>query len=193
MLSEKDQPPKIQNFFFVAIAGGRTLFGASAVDESRVKELIPVLSASLSGEPATFGFFTQPGLFTRGYGGGRSVDLDVIGPNLENITTVAQKAAGLVFREFPRSEGHQMRPKPALILGAPEIQVQPDRVKLADNKISAKELAMGIDAFNSGLKVDEVLVNSKRMDLTLMGKIDLINDTLASKEMFSIIRADKPL
>ena len=29
---------------------------------------------------------------------------------------------------------------------------------------------MGIDAFNSGLKVDEVLVNSKRMDLTLWEK-----------------------
>ena len=34
-----------------------------------------------------------------------------------------------------------MRPKPALILGAPEIQV-PNRIKLADNNISAKELAM---------------------------------------------------
>ena len=129
------------------------------------------------GEPATFGFFTQPGLFTRGYGGGRSVDLDIIGPNLDNITSVAQKAAGLVFKEFPRSQGNQMRPKPALILGAPEIQVKPNRIKLADNNISAKELAMGIDAFNSGLKVDEVLVNSKRMDLTLMGKLNLINET----------------
>ena len=34
----------------------RTLFGASAVEETRVKELIPVLSKSLMGEPATFGF-----------------------------------------------------------------------------------------------------------------------------------------
>ncbi|MBF96378.1 MAG: acriflavin resistance protein [Pelagibacterales bacterium] len=175
--SNKNEPPKIDNYFFVAGAGDRTLFGASAVEETRVKELIPILSSSLMGEPATFGFFTQPGLFTRGYGGGRSIDLDVIGPNLENITSVAQRAAGLVFQEFPRSKGHQMRPKPALILGAPEIQVQPNRIKLADNNISAKELAMGIDAFNSGLKVDEVLINSKRMDLTLMGEINLINET----------------
>ena len=175
--SDKNQPPKIDNYFFVAGAGDRTLFGASAVEETRVKELIPVLSRSLMGEPATFGFFTQPGLFTRGYGGGRSVDLDIIGPNLDNITSVAQKAAGLVFKEFPRNLGNQMRPKPALILGAPEIQIKPDRIKLADNNISAKELAIGIDAFNSGLKVDEVLVNSKRMDLTLMGKVDLINET----------------
>ena len=116
-ISNKNEPPKIGNYYFVAGAGDRTLFGASAVEETRVKQLIPILSKSLMCEPATFGFFTQPGLFTRGYGGGRSVDLDVIGPDLENITTVAQKAAGLVFKEFPRKEGHQMRPKPALILG----------------------------------------------------------------------------
>ena len=144
------------------------------------------------GEPATFGFFTQPGLFTRGYGGGRSVDLDIIGPNLDNITSVAQKAAGIVFKEFPRSQGNQMRPKPALILGAPEIRVQPNRIKLADNNISAKELAMGIDAFNSGLKVDEALVNSKRMDLTLMGKLNLINETQGVNSI-PIVTPDKKI
>ena len=175
--AEAGQPPKIKNFFFVAIAGGRTLFGASAVEETRVKELIPVMTQSLFGEPATYGFFSQPGLFVRGYGGGRSIDLDIIGSDLSDITLTAQKAAGLVMQEFPRSEGHQMRPKPGLILGAPEIQIQPNRIKLADNNVTARELAMGIDAFNSGIRIDEIIVNSKRMDLTLMGVENSINQT----------------
>ncbi len=175
--AEKGQPPKIQNYFFVAIAGGRTLFGASAVQENRVKELIPVMTQSLYGEPATYGFFSQPGLFVRGYGGGRSIDLDIIGSDLNNITSIAQKAAGLVFKEFPRSEGNQVQPKPGLILGAPEIQIQPDRVKLADNNVTAEQLAVGIDAFNSGVRVDEIIVDSKRMDLTLMGKENSIVQT----------------
>ena len=38
--------------------------------------------------------FSQPGLFVRGYGGGRSIDLDIIGPDLNTITATAQKAAG---------------------------------------------------------------------------------------------------
>ncbi len=176
-ISEKGQPPKIQNYFFVAIAGGRTLFGASAVEENRVKELIPVMTKSLYGEPATYGFFSQPGLFVRGYGGGRSIDLDIIGSDLNNITSVAQSAAALIFKEFPRSEGNQVQPKPGLILGAPEIQVRPDRVKLADNNVTAEQLAIGIDAFNSGVRVDEIIVDSKRMDLTLMGKENSINQT----------------
>ena len=175
--SKKGDPPKIDNYFFVAGAGGRTLFGASAVEETRVKELIPILSSSLMGEPATFGFFTQPGLFVRGYGGGRSIDLNIIGSDLNDITAVAQQAAGLVFKEFPRSQGNQLRPKPGLILGAPEMQIRPNRIKLADNNVTAEELALGIDAFNSGVRIDEILVNSKRMDLTLMGKENSIQKT----------------
>ena len=176
-IANKGEPPKIKNFFFVAIAGGRTLFGASAVEETRVKELIPVMTQSLYGEPATYGFFSQPGLFVRGYGGGRSIDLDITGPNLNTITATAQKAAGLVMKEFPRSEGNQMRPKPGLILGAPEIQIVPNRIKLADNNVTASELSAGIDAFNSGIRIEEITVNSKRMDLTLMGIENSINET----------------
>ena len=110
--AEEGQPPKIRNYFFVAGAGGRTLFGASAIQDTRVRELIPVLTRSLFGEPGTFGFFTQPSLFQRGFGGGRSIDLNIIGSDLNMITTTAQQAAGLVFKNFPRKEGNQLRPKP---------------------------------------------------------------------------------
>lgn len=174
---EPGQPPKIKNYFFVAGAGGRTLFGASAIQDSRVKELIPVLTRSLFGEPGTFGFFTQPSLFQRGFGGGRSVDLDITGSDLEKVVAVAQKAAGLVNNIFPRSEGNQMRPIPGLVLGAPEIQVRPNRVKLADNDVSALSLALSVDAFNSGLRIAEITVDSKRIDLTLQGRENEIKAT----------------
>ncbi|MFP6778834.1 MAG: efflux RND transporter permease subunit [Alphaproteobacteria bacterium] len=175
--AEEGQPPKIRNYFFVAGAGGRTLFGASAIQDTRVRELIPVLTRSLFGEPGTFGFFTQPSLFQRGFGGGRSIDLDITGPDLEKVVIVAQQAAGLVGKSFPRNEGNQMRPIPGLVLGAPEIQVQPNRVKLADNNISAQSLALSVDAFNSGLRIAEITVDSKRMDLTLRGKENAIKET----------------
>ena len=175
--AEAGQPPKIKNYFFVAGAGGRTLFGASAIQDTRVRELIPVLTRSLFGEPGTFGFFTQPSLFQRGFGGGRSIDLDITGPDLEKVVIVAQQAAGLVGKSFPRNEGNQMRPIPGLVLGAPEIQVQPNRVKLADNNITAQSLALSVDAFNSGLRIAEITVDSKRMDLTLRGKVNAITET----------------
>ncbi len=176
-ISIKGQPPKIKNFFFVAGAGGNTLFGASSEEDTRVRELIPVLTSSLYGEPGAFGFFSQPSLFQRGFGGGRSIDLDITGPDLDKVIIVAQKAAALVTQAFPRKDGNQMRPIPGLVLGSPEVQIKPNRIKLADNNITAKSLALSADAFNSGLRVAQITVDSKRMDLTLSGEKNAIKET----------------
>ena len=70
-----------------------------------------------------------------------------------------------------------MRPIPGLVLGAPEIQVRPNRIKLADNNVSALSLALSVDAFNSGLRVAEITVDSKRMDLTLQGRENEVTQT----------------
>ena len=175
-ISEPGQPPKIGNFFFVALPN-IAFFGAGAVDRTRVAELIPVLSATLYDEPGTYGFFNQPSLFSREIGGARTVSLDISGSNLEAVMGVAQKAAGVVGVLFPRTEGNQMRPKPGLELGNPEIRLYPNRVSLADNKIDAVALGQSIDAFNDGLRVTEVTIDGRRVDLTLRGLEDKIDRT----------------
>jgi HAE1 family hydrophobic/amphiphilic exporter-1 len=175
---EADGPPKIRNYFFVALPS-RAFFGAGTYPETanRVAELIPVLSRSLFGEPGTFGFFNQPSLFSRDIGGGRAIKLDISGADLEEVVITAQSAAGLVGAAFPRSEGHQMRPLPGLELGSPEVRVVPDRVRLADTGVSALELALSIDAFNDGLRVAEITVEGQRIDLTLRGPEGQIDRT----------------
>jgi HAE1 family hydrophobic/amphiphilic exporter-1 len=175
---EADGPPKIRNYFFVALPS-RTLFGAGTYPETteRVAELIPVLSKSLWGEPGTFGFFNQPSLFSRDIGGARAIKLDISGADLEEVVITAQSAAGLVGAAYPRSEGHQMRPLPGLELGSPEVRVVPDRVRLADTGVSALDLALSIDAFNDGLRVAEITVEGQRIDLTLRGPENQIDAT----------------
>ncbi len=104
-----------------------------------------------------------------GIGGGRAVELNISGPDLEATLEVALKATGLVGRVLPRTEGHQFRPIPGLELGAPELRLLPDRVRLADSGVSARDLGMTVDAFNDGLRVSEITVDGKRIDLTLRG------------------------
>ena len=166
--SEPGQPPKIENFFFVA-TNNRTFMGASAVDGQRAGELLDVLTDPIYREPGTFGFFTQPSIFGRGVGGTRAVDLDITGPDLANVVRVAQKAAGMVSRILPTHEGNQLRPRPGLELGSPEIRVTPDAVRLSDNGVSARELGLTVDAFNDGLRVDEITSQGKLIDLMLTG------------------------
>ncbi|MDA1089263.1 MAG: efflux RND transporter permease subunit [Proteobacteria bacterium] len=174
--SEEGKPPKIRSFFFVA-SRGRTFVGAQAQDPTRVKDLIPVLKRAVYSEPGTFGAVTQASLFGRGIGGSRSIELNVSGPNLEDVLNVAKKAFGLIDKSLPLSEGTQIRPNPGLELGAPEIRITPNRVKLADNGVTAREFGDTIDAFNDGLRVAEITVGAKRLDLMLRGNHRSIKET----------------
>jgi hydrophobic/amphiphilic exporter-1 (mainly G- bacteria), HAE1 family len=168
---EPGGPPKIRDFFFVS-ALGFIFLGAQSEQETRAGELIPPLSGPIFQEPGTFGFITQPSMFGRGIGGGRTIDLDISGPDLEPILDVALRAAGQVSQVLPRTEGNQLRPNPGLELGAPEVRLLPDRVRLADAGVSARALAMTVDTFNDGLRVAEITVDGKQIDLTLLGPKD---------------------
>lgn len=174
--ADDDTPALVKRFFFVA-ARATTFLGAAAVDPSRVKELIPILQNAAYKEPGTFGLISQRSLFGRGIGGERSIDLNVTGPNLENILGVALRAMGKLGEHLPLSEGTQIRPKPGLELGAPEIRVHPNRIKLADNGVTARELGDTLDAFNDGLRVAEITVDGKRLDLMLKGPYRQITET----------------
>ncbi|MEM7496875.1 MAG: efflux RND transporter permease subunit [Pseudomonadota bacterium] len=164
-----DEPPAIRHFFFVALRG-TTFLGGAAKDGTRVKELIPVLSGPIFSEPGTFGFINQRSLFGRGIGGGRAIELNVSGNSLEEILGVAQRAAGKIAQVFPREEGNQFRPQPGLELGAPEVRLVPNRVRLADAGVTAETLALSIDAYNDGIRIEEITVGAERRDLTLMGR-----------------------
>ncbi|MBB4286923.1 efflux RND transporter permease subunit [Roseospira goensis] len=171
-----DAPPEISSFFFVALET-RAFVGAAADDPTRAGELVPVLRGPVFAEPGTFGFVSQPSPFGRSVGGARAVNLDISGTDLETILGVALRAAGKVGEVLPREQGNQLRPLPGLELGAPEVRVFPDLLKLADNGVSVLTFGQTVDAFNDGLRVDEITVGGERIDLTLAGNADPIDRT----------------
>ncbi len=186
--AEPGGPPKIDNFFFVS-RPGNSFVGASAVNHEEARELIPLLRGPIFREPGTFGFMRQASLFGRGIGGSRSIELDVSGPDLETILDVAVRATGPLLAALPEDQGNQFRPIPGLELGAPEVRVVPDPVRLADNGVAASELAATLDTYNDGLRIDEITVGSKRLDLTLMGPTDNVVETQGIGEI-PVVTAD---
>ena len=174
--SAPDEPPKIDRFFFVALRA-QTFLGAAAADPKRVGELKDVLARPVFKEPGTFAIINQRSIFGRGVGGGRKIELDISGPELDEILAVALRATGKISQVLPRSKGNQFRPNPGLELGAPEVRITPDRLKLADNGVSARELGEAIDTFNDGLRVAEVTVGNDRLDLMLEGRFETVSST----------------
>lgn len=179
---DPDGPARIAQFFFVAFRAN-VIIGAAAVDPGRAADLIKPMQAAAFREPGTFGFFHQTSLFGRGIGGSRAIDLDIAGGSLEQIVEVAGRAAQKVLTALPRDQGSQMRPRPGLTLGAPEVRVIPDRVALADNGVTAVELGQTVDAFNDGMRVAEITVAGDRIDLTLRGPFQQITETQGIRDL----------
>ncbi len=180
--SVAEAPPMIERFFYVATRS-RTFIGAISADPTRVAELKPILSAPVFREPGTFGFISQPSIFGREIGGGRKVDLDVSGNELDTVLEVANRAFGKIIQLFPREQGHEWRPVPGLELGAPEVRVFPDRIRLNDSGISARDLALTIDTFNDGLRVTQATVEGQLMDVVLKGMTGAIVETQGIEDL----------
>lgn len=171
-----DLPPKLKYFFFV-VWRQQVFLGGRGMDPTRAKDMIPLLEAPVFKEPSTFVHSFQPSIFGRGIGGSRSIDMDITGLELVDIFQGARRAGAQIGAILPRKEGTSFRPRPSLQLGEPEIRIVPNRVRLADAGLSARDLAVTVDAFNDGVRVAEVTEGGQQIDLTLMGPEDSISET----------------
>ncbi|MHA1565120.1 MAG: efflux RND transporter permease subunit [Alphaproteobacteria bacterium] len=185
---ERPDGLELERFFYVALEG-RAFIGGKAVDPTRVRDLIPVISGPAFSEPGTFAFVFQPSIFGRSIGGGNAIDLDISGPDLETLATMGQRVFSRLQQALPAAEGHRIRPVPAHTLGAPEVRILPDRTRLADNGLSVQALGQAIDAFNDGVRIAEITVDGKRIDLTLAGPLAGQSQTQAIGEL-PVVTAD---
>ncbi len=184
----KAEDQKIDRFFYVARLG-RMFMAATHVDPQRASELEALIEGPARAEPGVFAFMFQPSLFGRSIGSGRAIDIEIAGPNLETIYGVGREVFFSTRGILPPSEGNRVRPRPALTLGEPEVRITPDRVRLSDNGLTARELGESVDAFNDGIRVAEVTVDGKRIDLTLKGP-DLQRESTQSIRSLPVVTSD---
>jgi HAE1 family hydrophobic/amphiphilic exporter-1 len=164
----KPEDQKIDRFFYVARLGSMFM-AATHVNPQKAGELKELIEGPARAEPGVFAFMFQPSLFGRSVGSGRAIDIEISGPDLEVVYGVGREVFFAAREVLPPSQGNSIRPRPALTLGEPEVRITPDRVRLSDNGLSARELGESVDAFNDGIRVAEVTVEGKRIDLTLKG------------------------
>ena len=155
--------PLIANFFYVA-RGRQVFMGLIARDPSQVQALIPTVQQALSKIPGMIPIVVQASLFQRNLGEGRSIDIEITGPDLEKLVQLGFK----VFLDTRALfEGAQVRPIPSLDLATPELQVIPDRDRMAELQLSGSDLGYIVRSLVDGVKVSEYNYEGDEIDLIL--------------------------
>ena len=158
--------PSIRNFFYVA--RGRMVFmGARTNEDGRAKELIPLMRRATADLPGVISIITQRSLFQRGLGEGRNIDMEITGPDLNVLVALGGKIFQQVKGLIPNA---QVRPKPSLDLGTPELHVKLRRDRAADLQLSNQELGFTIDALVDGAKASDFKHEGDEIDLTVRGE-----------------------
>ena len=156
--ADVDGYPQIERIFFVA-GGDFMLFGALSKDPSRAAELIPILQKVSNSYPGIFGISKQAGVFERGLGKGRTVDIDISGASIEEIAQVGGELFGALHQTIM---GAQIRPVPSIELLFPEVKIIPDRQRLNAVGLDARSLGIIADVLMDGRKISEFKEDGKK-------------------------------
>lgn len=162
----------IKDMFYVG-ADRMTLFGAQSVHETRARELMPIFMRIMNSIPGYFGVSIQVGIFQSELGGGRSIDVNISGENIDTIVGGARAVYGTVGQKIA---GAQIRPIPSLETSYPEIRVIPNKERLAANGLSERDLGIYVDILMDGRKIDEYRpAGIKQIDLVVKGSDERFN------------------
>jgi len=158
--------PVIRDFFFVA--RGRTVFvGLRANDPLRAGELVPLVQRVAFALPGAFAFATQASLFERGLTAGRTIDIEITGPELEYLVQLGGRVMGQVRGVVPDAVAI---PQPSLDLSNPEVHVVPQWDKAADLGMTATELGYAVDSLVDGAYAGDYFEGGDKIDLTIVGE-----------------------
>ncbi|WP_169980179.1 efflux RND transporter permease subunit [Tautonia rosea] len=158
--------PVISDFFFVA--RGRQIFmGVRSADPLRAGELVPLLRGVSKDIPGIVLVAKQSSLFEQGLTAGRTIDIEIVGPELEKLVALGGRVIGQVNQLIPDV---QARPVPSLDLSSPEVHIIPKWEQAADLGVNAADLGYTVDALVDGAYASDYYEEGDKIDLTLIGK-----------------------
>ena len=171
--------PTIADFFY--IARGRQLFmGVRSHDPLRSGEMVPLLRKVGMGIPGTFMVAKQSSLFEQGLSSGRTVDVEVAGPDIKKLVELGGRIFGEVRRLIPDA---QVLPRPSLDLANPEIHVLPKWQQAADMGVTASDLGYTVDALVDGAYATDYYIGGDKIDLAIVGSEKFIKGTHDVREL----------
>jgi HAE1 family hydrophobic/amphiphilic exporter-1 len=165
--------PILGDCFFVA--RGRSVFvGLRSLEPLEAARLVPLIRRIAADLPGTFAVAKQSSLFENGIGSGRTVDIEITGPDLAKLVQLGVQVMGKLPAATP---GSQNLPKPSLDLSSPEVQLVPRLEQAADMRLDARQLGYIVDCFVDGGYATDYFLDNDRIDLVIKGEDRFVQRT----------------
>jgi HAE1 family hydrophobic/amphiphilic exporter-1 len=149
------------------VARGRSVFiGVRALDPLAAGRLVPLIRRVAADLPGTFAVAKQSSLFEQGIGSGRTVDIEITGPDLAKLV---QLGLSVMARLPEATPGSQNLPKPSLDLSSPEVQLVPRLEQAADMQLDARQLGYMVNCLVDGGYATDYFLDNDRIDLVIKG------------------------
>jgi len=152
--------------FSVGFVNNRRVFAVRGVaDRRHTDAFLDIASQTTSERPGLRSFSSKGSIFSGNFGGTRSINIDISGPELQTLF-----AAGLqVFLKSKQIfDNPRVRPEPSnLTMGQPILEVHPDWERAAELGIDTQDLGYTIWAYSDGAFVDEFFLDDDEIDMFL--------------------------
>jgi len=136
-------------------------------DPSRIEEMIGIVRDEvLIDLPDTQAFVQRSSLLNFGFDGGRSINVDIQGPDIDALSEAAMAAMPIINESVP---GAQVRPIPGLAIAEPELQLVPNDRRITAAGLDRATVANIVRALTSGSFVGEYFDGNDRLDMILKG------------------------
>jgi multidrug efflux pump subunit AcrB len=166
---------------------------AQPKDPAHIKPLMKAIQDKYREYPAMRGFVTRGSIITSNSGGTRSVNLDISGPNLEDIYDAALAAYRRAEEVF---DSPRLRADPStLSLSQPMIEVRPNWDRASELGMTTQDVGYAVTALTDGAFADEFYLDDDKIDIYLYNKQgrDTSLDTLNQIAIYTPSGAVVPL
>jgi len=134
-----------------------------SVDPDHIRPLMDALTRKFEDYPGMRAFAARGSIITSNDGGTRSVNLNIAGPNLADVYSVASDAYARADKVFdnPRVQANPS----TLSLSQPLVEVHPDWDRAAELGVDTGDLGFTVAALTDGAYVDEFFQRDEKIDI----------------------------
>jgi len=174
---DHEKQPYIRGYNLSAFGTFNALF-IYPQDPARIEEMMDIVrNEVLVDLPDTQAFVQRSSLLNFGFDGGRAINVDLSGNDINDLSATALQGMGIINEVLP---GAQVRPNPRPSISEPELQLVPDDRRITAAGLDRAALANIVRALTSGSFVGEYFDGNDRMDMILRGPVWNSPEELAS-------------